>query len=226
MTEIVRFICAILIHASVVMMTYAIFKIWIVQNHKQIAILAVLLGSTNYLVRYQLYSKLFLPATLAVFVIALMLLRRYPIAYSILVSLSGYAVIAFIDEFITYMYMRGLDITLDDLLSSEWLFLTSNVTAFVVCVLIAGIFRWRNWGTSFIVSRFHGKYALRKNNYIWAAALIFGLFSVQLGIQDSLKSYHVIILTIFMIFGIWYTYAENKKVLRDRFPDKYKGKGL
>ncbi len=225
MLEIVRLLCTVIVHASLIMMTFSLFKIPLIKHHRQIAILAILVGGCNYLIRFQLESSMFLPASLVVFVVALMFLRGYPIAYSILVSLTGYALGSFIDELITYQIMIINDLTLQELLDSNIFYPLSNAAAAVACSLVALVFRWRNWGTSFIVSRFHGKFALRKNNYIWAAILISGLLTVQFGISSSLKIYNLIALGLFCIFGIIYTYRENKKIMKIRFPNGSKKKG-
>lgn len=222
MNEVIRFLCSVVVHATVVMMTFSFFKIRLVENHKQIAVLSLLIGGANYLVRYQLESMMYLPVSLIVFIMSLMIIRRYPIAYSILVALSGYVIGAFIDELITYQFMIVGNISLQELLDSKLIFIASNAAAAIACTLIALLFRWREWGTSFIVSRFHGKYALRKNNYIWAIILVAGLLTVQLGITSSLEIYHVVALSVFCLFAIVFTYRENKKILKVRFPGKYK----
>lgn len=224
MQEIIRFLCVIGVHASMIMMTFSLFKIPLKENHKQITILAVLVGGSNYLVRFQMGSLLFLPAALIVYIISLMIIRGYPIAYSSLVSLSGYLIGSFLDELVTYQIMINRSLSLNDLLNSNYYYVMSNAAAAALCLGVASIFRWKNWGTSFIVSRFHGKYALRRSNYVWALILVSGFLTVQYGISSSLKMYNLIALGLFCVFAILYTYRENKKILKIRFPNRQKRK--
>ncbi|MCM3272604.1 hypothetical protein [Paenibacillus elgii] len=211
---------AVLFLASMILLNFVIFKIPVKENDKQITVLALIVGSANYYFKFVLHSPYAFVLQIILYTVFLMLLRRYPIFYSFIVSLTGFIVISLIDAIVTIAGLQ-LKITTNELMVHNFYhYVGMHLATIILTLLIAYTIHKAKIGFSFVIRRFSGKYSLRSYNFIWAAILIIGTIVLQfLSVGFSIYSMHKYILIVFsliLIISIFYAYLQNKKALKDR----------
>jgi hypothetical protein len=201
---------------SVVILTFSIFKVPIKNNDKQIAVLSLILGATNFYVKFILNSPLHFIILLSLFLILLVVFRQYPVFYAAIVSVGGLLAASVFDILIS-VYAIWLNISSVDL-GQHYVML--NLASATICLLFAWIIVKLKLGFSFVKSRFSGKYSLKIYNFIWAAILLIAVFFVQfVVVKTPILSLHGIFLVgiiIFFLVNIIYAWKQNKKSLADR----------
>lgn len=211
---------AVLFLASMILLNFVIFRIPVKENDKQITLLALIVGSANYYLKFVLHSPYAFVVQIILYTVFLMLLRRYPIFYSFIVSLTGFIVISLIDAIVTITGLQ-LKITTNELMVHNFYhYVGMHSATIILTLLIAYAIYKAKIGFSFVIRRFSGKYSLRSYNFIWATILIVGTIVLQfLSVGFSIYSMHKYILIVFsliLIISIFYAYLQNKKVLKDR----------
>lgn len=215
----IKLILSILSMTALVLLSFAIFQIPIKSimesNHRQIAILGLVVGSVNFYFKFILNSPYFLLIQLTVWVVTLMMLRRYPLIYAALVTVLGFIGGALIDAVVS---LGAIQFQLTDLNEMQ-----NNMTQYVVFhlivtgfyVLVAVILLRFKIGFSFIVKKFSGEMSLNRVNFLFAGLLIIGILALQLGLGGSkvhsLHSIVIIMLAVILIAAVYFSYLQNKK---------------
>lgn len=216
----IRVFSSVLAHTSAVVFIYAMFRIEIKNNHKQIAILSLVMGSVYYVMRFGFETKLFFPITAMVLVLGIMVMRNYPFYYAFIIGCFGYFIAGMLDEVITFGLMSGMNITLQDLLDSTFLYVLSQCLVIIFLLGISVLFVRQKWGFVFIYKRFRNKrWILKTHNFIWAFSMLAGMVIIQLSIISfnffSFPWIFFIALIIGFVVALVITERENKKVYSD-----------
>ncbi|MEY9096302.1 hypothetical protein ABH899_004952 [Paenibacillus sp. RC84] len=207
--------------SSFVILTYKIFRIPIKKNHQSIALTGFILGLVGFYIKNILQSPLYFVYLIVAFAVVLLVTRRYPILYCLLISLTGFASSTIVDSTISYS-MLGLNLaTINEMKYDFIVNVVLNLTYGFICLLIALVLHKSNLGFSFVVRRFSStKNILKLNNFLWAILLITGTLLAHIFLVYESSSYHTWLLILILIVfssSIIYAYFENKKVLKDRF---------
>jgi hypothetical protein len=216
----IRVFSSVLAHAAAVVFIYAIFRMEIKDNHRQIAILSLVMAGAYYVIRFGFESKMYFPATAAVLVLGLMVVRNYPFYYAFIIGGLGYLIAGLLDEVITFGLMSGLDITLKQLIDSTGLFVLSQLLAMLFLLGLAVLFVSQKWGFVFIYKRFRNrKWILKPHNFIWAFSMLAGMIIMQVTIlkveTSSLNWIFMIVLLVGFTVALLITGRENRKVYND-----------
>ncbi|WP_068774468.1 hypothetical protein [Paenibacillus sp. FJAT-26967] len=208
--------------SSFVIMTFTIFKIPLRENHKSIAAMGMILGTVGYYIKNILNSPLYFIFLIAGFTVLLMVIRRYPILYCLLISLIGFGASTIVDTIISFTNM-GLNLaTIEQMKYDFNTNIALNIAYTGCCLLIATILHTFKLGFSFIVRRFSGtRTILKPHNFVWAMLLIAGALLTHIFIVSNNEEYHTYLLVgILIVFAasILYSFLQNKKVLKDRYP--------
>ncbi len=216
----IQLIFAIIFWASIVIVSFSMFRVPIRENHRQITFLAVIVGGLNFYTKFIIQSPYALIYQIVVYIILLMILRRYPIFYSFIICITGSIVVAMVDAVTTITALR-MNLSTMELMTydtAHFVGMHSIVTCVIVLIAYA-LYRF-NLGFSFVVRRFSGKHTLKPHNFIWAIILVVGFsflqFSTQRFDKFSLHPYIIILFSIGLIASVIYAYFLNKSVLKDR----------
>lgn len=218
--SIIRFVLSVLVHAGAVILIFSMYRIPIRKNHMQVAVLSMIMGIVNYAIRYGLDSKLYFPATASAFLIGLMVLRRYPFFYALLMTGIGYFAVGLAEELITFGILSSFGVTLNELLQSPTLLIVSHVCVLMPLLAISYVLRSKEWGFQLIYSRFHGKkWILKGHNFLWATSLVAGMSVLQVTSTRidvfSFGWFFLILLVLSFSAAVFYTWMENRRVQRD-----------
>jgi hypothetical protein len=211
----IKLLVSIFSLSSIVLLTFSIFRIPIKDNDRQITFLGLFLGATNFYFKFILLSEYSFLILLFTFFVLIKLFRGYPLFYSIVVVLTGLIGAGIIDLIISYTaILTGLS-TNELMQTSSKHYLILNICSAMLCLLISRIMRKFNFGFSFIISRYYGKYSLKYYNFIWLGILVVGGIIAQYSVmkKDDFPMYVYILASLYIIFviGIGYAAIQNKK---------------
>jgi hypothetical protein len=222
----IELLLTILFFSSMVTLNFAIFKIPIKDNDKQIVLLSLIVGIVNFYFKFILADSSFLLAQIVIYLISLMIFRKYPIIYAFIVSLTGSIAVSLIDAIVTIAALRLKFSTMATMASNLYEFAILHLVSTALCFLTAFILYKLNIGFSFVRGKFSGKHSLRSYNFIWAALLIIGFVGLEFAnlnfTKYSTHLYIIAIISICLLVSIAYAYFQNKKSLEDRFGEDAK----
>lgn len=216
----VRVFSSIIAHAAAVIFIYAIFKLDIKNNHRQIAILSLVMGGVYYVVRFGMESKLYFPMTAMALILGLMVIRNYPFFFAFIIGGLGYFMVGILDEVITFGIMGSLGMTLQQLIDSTTWYVLSQLLAMIFLIALSGLLVRKKWGFEFIVRRFRNKrWILKPHNFIWAFTMLAGMITIQVTILRvntySFPWVFLLVLIVGFIIALIITSRENQKVYKD-----------
>lgn len=211
---------SILAHAAAVIFIYSIFRMEIKDNHKQIAVLSLIMGGAYYVIRFGFESKMYFPATAAILVLGIMIIRNYPFYYAFIIGGVGYFIAGILDEAITFGLMSGLHITLEEIIDSTGLYVLSQGLAMLFLLGLAALFVKQKWGFVFIYKRFRNrKWILKPHNFIWAGTMLIGMIIMQVTILNvdayPFNWVFMVVLLLGFAVALVITSRENRKVYKD-----------
>jgi hypothetical protein len=221
----IEFVFTIIFFISMVILNFAIFRINVRRNFKQIVILALIIGTANYYFKFVLVSQSFLINQILIYIIALVVLRRYPVLYAFIFALTGSIAVSLIDTIVTIAALQlGLS-TMDSMIKNMSDFVILHLITTVLCLLVTFVIYKARLGFAFVSSRFSGRQAIKRHNFVWAALLVFGFLSLQFGnisfTAYSLHVYIIILIGISLMASIIFAYLQNQQLLKDILGDTY-----
>jgi hypothetical protein len=223
----IKLTAAIVSTYALIIMNFAIFKIPIKNNDKQIAIIALVLGTTNFYLKFIADSDQFFLIQTIMYIVMITIMRRYPILYSVAICIIGSILISLIDVVVTLTAIKLNFTTMEQSNNNQTHFIILHTIVTMIYLLIAFISVKYKIGFSFVRLRFSGKYSIKSTNFIWAGVLILGVAFLQLGSKNEayydLNNYLVIFTVCAFLTSIIFAYIQNKKSLIDRFGDERKG---
>lgn len=215
----IEFVITIIFFISMVVLNFAIFRINIKRNIKQIVILALIIGTVNYYFKFVLGSPSFLINQIIIYIVSLVVLRRYPFLYAFIFGLTGCIAVALIDIFVTIAALQLNLSTMESMAKNTSEFIILHLITTALCFISAYILYKTKNGFSFVSNRFKGKHAIKRHNFIWAALLVFGFLSIEFAsmnfIMYTLHIYIIIFITISLLASIIFAYVQNQKLLKD-----------
>ncbi|MBP1991393.1 hypothetical protein [Paenibacillus eucommiae] len=218
LTLLVKLIASFIFVTALVIINFVIFKIPIKGNDKQIVLLALIVGTTNFYFKFILDSSYFMLIQTLVYIIALTALRGYPILYAFLVCTIGSLVVSFIDVIVTIGAIRLNLSTLEAMQQNLGHFFFFHMLTSVVYVVLAFILYRRKIGFSFLVRKF---YVMEKYNFLWIILLLVTTLILIVGTQGlkifSLQGYILLFVLFGLVGSLIYGYSQNKKALRERY---------
>lgn len=206
---------------SLVVVTFSLFKIPLLEHHRIISVITLLLGFIHFYTRFVIETELFGLIGLSFFIVLLMVLKRYPIFYSLIVCGIGFLLVAVVDTTITMTAIHFNFIDKQSLENSLVHFVALNLVATCIVLIITFILRFFKIGFSFVIRRYTGQQALKSYNFIWASIIILSIATIQISyLVIDRRSLHLAIFVI-IVLSLYTTltvaYRQNKKSLRDRF---------
>ncbi len=217
-TLLVEFILTMVLFISLFILNFIIFKIPVKDNDKQIVLISLVVGSVNYYFKFIVNSPFFMLYQVIVTIIMLIIVRRYPLLYSFIVTVTGSLAVSLIDTIVTVVSIRTFS-SIELLGKNPIHFAIAHLITSVLCLLVAYVLHKKNRGFSFVNRRFSGKHSLKTINFIWAFLLLCGLMALQFTNKfddDSFHLYIIIFVGASLAASIIYAYIQNKKVLKDR----------
>lgn len=206
---------------SFVVIAFALFKIPLLEHHRIIATLSLLLGLVHFYTRFVMETQLFGLVGLSFFIVLLMILKRYPVFYCLIVCGVSFLVVGTIDTVITLSSIQ-LGLASKELIETSLPhFATMNLVASSVALVVAMLLRYFKLGFSFVIRRYSGNQVLKSYNFIWASIIVLSISIAQVSyLVIDVSSLHLYIF-IAIVLGLYITltvaYRQNKKSLRDRF---------
>lgn len=217
----IQVLISIITFLSFVLVTFALFKIPLTEHHKIITIISFSLGMVHYYTRFVIETQLFGIIGLSFFIVLLMVLKRYPIFYSLIVCCIGFLVVGLIDYTISMSSIQ-LGIVDREMLDYSFVhYVSLNLVASCLAFVLAAVLRFFNIGFSFVIRRYSGSQILKSYNFIWAGIIALSVAVIQISslLIDKI-SLHFYVFTI-IVLGIFLTltvaYRQNKKSLKDRY---------
>jgi hypothetical protein len=216
----IKLIISISFVFTIIILNFTIFRIPIKNNDREIALLALAVGSTNFYFKFVLAVPYFMLIQTFVYMILLMVLRRYPILYSFIVSIVGSLCVSIIDGLITIAALQtgisDLDLMANDIRHYIYFHL---FTMSVLLLASLAVYKL-NIGFSFVIRRFKDK-RIKLSDIIWGITLAMTILILQFGTQHlKFLSFHGVIITLLtaaLISVMVHAYIQNSKVKKDRF---------
>jgi hypothetical protein len=219
-----EFLVGVINASAAVILTFVIFKIPVKGNDKQIAIIGLALGATNFYLKFMIHLNVAQIVQIIVFLLLITVIRRYPILYSAAVSVIGSIAYSIIDGVVTFSLIKMNLTSMNDLVNNNMDYITIHIIVTVFYLAVAYILTKYKIGFSFVVIRFSGKYSLSSATFVWAAVLVLAVFILQVSSQNfvflSVNSYMLIFAILVLFMSIIYAYFQNKKALKDRYGEK------
>jgi hypothetical protein len=221
MALLIKLLLSLFMFTSMTTLCYAIFKIPIKENHRQIAILSLVSGTVNFYLKFIIGSSLFFPAQVIIMIVLLTMLRRYPILYSLFVCGTGSLISGVIDGLLSTIVIKLHLTSIDLILNNILHFSAMHLIVSAAYLTIAFILIRFKIGFSFIVKRFSGgKYTLKTSTFVWSGILISGLLVVQISIS-KVHVFIVLIAALILLGSLYYSYLQNRKNLVARYGHDY-----
>lgn len=211
-----------LLYFSLVILSFSLFKIPLIEHHRIITLMSLILGTIHFYLRFLIKVPLFGTVVLCWYIVLLMVLKRYPIFYSLIVCGIAFLVVNLIDISVmaTALHFGLVEEDPANLTLIHWVML--NVVSIVVVSLITILLKLYNIGFSFIIKQFSTAQVLKQHNFIWASIIVFSVaVSQAFYFVTNVRSYElyillgVVILALFVILVV--AYYKNKKALKDRY---------
>jgi hypothetical protein len=217
----IKLLISIVTFSSLILLTFAIFKIPLLEHHRIIAIMSLVLGTVSFYARFIVETPFFALINFSFFVVLLMVLKRYPILYSFIVCGIGLLVVGVIDSIVSIASIQLEFADMYLLSNSIKHFALVNLAATCVALLITFVLKYFNFGFSFIIKKFHSSQVFKSHNYLWAVIIVISITVVQIGyFIINVLSLHVYIflgIASGLLFTLLMAYKQNRKALRDRF---------
>ncbi|MEC0248883.1 hypothetical protein P4H65_24120 [Paenibacillus chitinolyticus] len=219
MRTLVELIVTIIYFSTLAILTFSIFKIPVRNSDKQIAIIGLVVGSTLYYCKDIIETPIFFLIILLVFVLSLMLLRKYPLLYSFIVASTGLITSSLADGLASSAAMK-LQLTTIELMRNDLVHFSGiHLVVSVLFLIVAAALVKTKTGFSFVVRRFSGRRPLNKSNFIWALVLVIGILFLQFTVKPFYDFQGIILISVFAVIVMILLIAshQNAKVLKDRF---------
>ncbi|MFF2481009.1 hypothetical protein [Paenibacillus sp. NPDC058071] len=218
---IVKYGITIVFFGALTCLIFALFKLPIKHNDKQIALFAVIVGSISFYFKYIVESPYVFAYQVITFVILLIVLRRYPVLYAIIVASSGFVAVSLVDGTVT-LTLQALNLFNSGQLAHDLrVYSLLHITITIMYMLITYALLKLDIGFSFVKRRFSGKHQLSNINYVWSflliASMLFMTVLTQPAVIESLNLYIILLVTILFLGSTRYAYKQNKVSLQDRF---------
>jgi hypothetical protein len=225
LSNLVQFILTILLFVSMIVLNFSIFKIPIVKYHREIAVISLAAGFSNYYLKFVMNSPLFFPIQLIVIIVLLTALMRFPIFYSFFMTIVGFIAFSLLDMIVsttaTKLKLTSFYLMVNDLKH----FSIMHIITTLIYISVAWILFKLKIGFSFVISRFSGKHVLKMSNFLWCALLSSGIIIGQVLIHEfrmsSVNWFVLSLLTILLFVILIYAYIQNRSILKDRFGEDY-----
>ncbi|EFM10070.1 hypothetical protein PaecuDRAFT_3029 [Paenibacillus curdlanolyticus YK9] len=217
---IIKFAIALIFCCSMTILIFTMFKVPIKTNDKQITTFTLIIGFVNFYFKFILGSPYGFFYHVISFIILLMILRRYPILYAVIVSATGFICSGLIDAVISSV-AQLLNVSVEQMINEMPVYIILHVTTTVLYLMVAFMLHKFNIGFSFVKRRFSGKSNISNANYLWGAMMIVAMivmtFLSQPSVINTLNMYIIILVGLLFICSICYAYIQNKVSLTDRY---------
>jgi hypothetical protein len=205
---------------SIVLLNFTIFRIPIKHNDKQIVSIALIVGFANFYFKHVLAVPYFMLIQMFVYMIMLMVLRRYPLLYSLIVSVVGSLCVSIFDVIVTILALRYGVSSIEQMSNYLPHFVLLHAITMALLLVSALIIHKLDLRFSFVIRRFKNK-SLNSADVIWGVCLIAAVTILQFAsLNISLLSRHGIIIALVsgsLVATLIHAYRQNKKVKIDRF---------
>jgi hypothetical protein len=217
----IKLIISIVTFLSLVLLTFSIFKIPLLEHHRTIAIMSLVLGTVSFYARFIIETPFFALINFSFYVVLLMVLKRYPILYSFIVCGIGFLVVMVIDTAISIASIQ-LNFAGTELMNNSIKhFAVLNLLATCVALFITSVLKYFNIGFSFVIKKFSARQVLKSYNFLWAGIIVISVTTIQVGyLAINVLSLHLYIfsgIAVGLLFTLAVAYQQNRKSLRDRF---------
>lgn len=218
---VIKFTLGILSVGALTIFVFVMFKLPIKGNDKQIAIISVVLGFVNFYFKDILESSYYYLFQVIAFVLLLIIIRKYPILYALILAITGLIASSFIDTIVTLIGIQLKLATLEQMVTELKSYSVTHLSVTIVYILIALLLSKLGIGFSFVKRRFSGKYQLSNINFLWAFLLIIAMIIMtvltQPEVANTLNIYILLLVGVIFIISIWFAFKENKLSLTDRY---------
>ncbi|WP_143151543.1 MULTISPECIES: hypothetical protein [unclassified Paenibacillus] len=208
-----RVVVTILFVSSVVLCSFAIFRMIIVPS--QIFTIAAVVGITNHYFKFVIDSPFSMLAQTIVFTIMVMVTKRYPALYALLVTFTGSIIVSLIDAPVTILAMQTGFAAVEDMRNNLLVFTVLHIITGALLVGISTLLIRLKAGFSFIIRRYEGNSILRASNFIWASILLGALLFFQFTYARlpvlSMHGYILMLMAATMLVVLWYAIRQNYK---------------
>lgn len=214
--SLVKYIMSLLSHFSVTILAFSLFRMTI--DIRKILIIALILGTLSNYYRFVLDSPFFPVLNLFGLMIMLMVIKKYPVFYSFLVSSITFVVSNVIETLFVVIIFELEWTNTEKIQSSSLHFFIGNTSICTIYLLIAYLLRRYKLGFSLIIGNYK-KISLKKYHLIWVGSLILFIFFVQMAISLQLLSFHQLVFVVFSISAIialGLSYKQNTRELKER----------
>lgn len=219
----IEFVMNVIFVASMVILNFVIFKVPVKSNDKQIAFIALVVGFVNYYFKFVSINNNYLLIQTIVYIVVVMLIRRYPFFYAFILGVTGTIAVALIDTLLTIAALRTNLSSMELMTTNTLHFTAMHLLTSSVMLVLAAILHKFGIGFSFIRSRFSGKYSFNAINFVWGIVLTLGVLSLIYSTRSfetySLHFYIIGFMGLCMISSIVYAWAQNKKHVKSRRGD-------
>lgn len=226
---IISFGLALLTLAATTILIFALFKLPIRDNSRQILIFSFVVGFVNFYFKYILVSPLQFVYQIFAFVVLLIILRRYPAIYAIIVSITGFIGSALVDSIASLTFTSLHIFTVDQMVNELGPYITMHIVVISLYMLISALLIKLNIGFSFVKRRFSGNFGISNINYMWASLLIVAMLIIALVTQpeiiNTLNLYVILLIGLLFCCSILYAFKQNKVSLNDRYNRVVKEEG-
>jgi hypothetical protein len=217
----IKLIVSIVTFSSLVLLTFVIFKIPLLEHHRIITIMSLVLGTVSFYARFIVETPFFALINFSFYVVLLMVLKRYPILYSFIVCGIGFLVVMVIDTAISIASIQ-LNFAGAELMNNSIKhFAVLNLIATCVALFITSVLKYFNIGFSFIIKKFSARQVLKNYNFLWAGIIVISVTIIQIShFVINVLSLHFYIflgIAVGLLFTLAMAYQQNRKSLRDRF---------
>jgi hypothetical protein len=217
----IKLLISLITFGSIMILVFTIFRIPIKANDKQIAILALVVGTTNFYFKFVVDSPYFLLEQIVVWIVLLTILRSYSIFFSVIVCITGAIFVTIIETTVTLSAI-GLKLsTMEQINNNSTHYIALHLAVTVAYLFISFFLAKFKVGFSFVRARFAGNPALKTYNFVWAAVLIFAVTTIQMFANSyTAKSYNIyliIIMSILMFVALYNAFVKNKESIKDRY---------
>lgn len=209
----IKLVLSFLYVAAFIILNFAIFKLPIKGNDKQITLMAMVVGAVNFYFKFVIDSPYFILIQTLTYIVLLAALRRYPLLFSCLVVTGGSIAGSFMDLGVSFgvigLKLSTFELMADNLTHFTIFHLVQTLIYFIIAFLLVKF----NIGYRLIAHKYKF-YIIEKFNIVWMAIVIslttVLIFSSQHINVNSLHGYILGIIAIGLIIFLGYGYTQNK----------------
>lgn len=204
-----------------IMLSFSLFRIPLRFNFMKIFIMGVVVSLITYYLRDVSEFDYAMLLTIICEIVLIMLTFRLLFLYSFLICIIGYLFASIIEYSIAMVGVKLNLTSIAELNTNGLHTIILLIIATIIMLFIVVFLNHKKYGLMLISKRSEINRVLKGYNFLLSGTLLVVLFILQLASESikesSVHTYVLVIMALLLLTGIYISYRQNKKMLREKY---------